>query len=90
MKSSRHQSYRIKQRRAYFARMCQSLPGFRWLRKGLGVVGVANCPHCKGPAFIDIGPCLPEVRCQVAGCHWLGGLNEFVQALVKPPQRRAA
>lgn len=89
MKSSSFQSLRIKRRRAHFTRFCPALPGWKgWLRKGLGLIGLASCPSCGGVAYVDVGPCQPEVRCQQAGCRWLGVLNEYAQALIA--QRRAA
>lgn len=89
---ARDQSHRIVRRRAFFARQCERLPGWRWLRKGLGLVGRVDCPRCSGPLHVDLGVVspAPEFRCLQPGCKWLGHLSALVRAMHWPAQRRAA
>lgn len=92
MKLSAQQSFRISERRAFFSRVCERLPGWRWLRLGAGLVGKVNCPRCDGPVLVDLGVVSPspEFRCQNSGCKWLGPLSALVRALHWPSEGRAA
>lgn len=92
MTSSAMQSQRIARRRAFFARQCERLPGWRWLRFGAWLIGRVDCPRCNGPVLVDLGVVSPspEFFCQKSGCKWLGPLSALVRALHWPSQRRAA
>ena len=85
------QSKRIARRRAFFAAQCERLPGWRWLRKGLGLVGRVQCPRCSGPMYVDLGVVspAPEFHCLKPGCRWLGFLGQLVRAMHWPERRVA-